>query len=305
MEYYLLVENEKRGPYSVAELSARGIGAETLVMVEGGGQWLPAWQVEELRPIIRPRGSAAEATPNRVEEQTERREGDNPVVGQPMAEEPEVVQGYAPQSSAQPQGGASVPPSRHKKRGGCLTGVLVALLVVLLLFVATCPKARMHKEAVAGVVSETVGEAFQLDSIPADDPASRSMKSFAHEATRQIVGVAVDQLLTVDNYWVCSVGHIQYADKRPVVSVGVLGHVFTVDKADLKALARRYSQEAQRRLEEKVTREVRQNITDPIDDVLGDAVGGIVKDLAGKLLDKVGEEIGNALSDEGLEADSI
>ena len=305
MEYYLLVENEKRGPYSVAELAARGIGAEMLVMAEGGGQWMPAWQVEELRPIIRPRGGAAEDIPNRMEAQAGRQEEAEPVVGQPVAEASEVAQGYAPQSSAQPQGRRSVPPLRCKKRGGCLVGVLVALLVVLLLLVATCPKARMHKEAVADVVSETVGEAFQLDSIPADDPASRSMKSFAHEATRQIVGVAVDQLLTVDSYWVCSVGRIRYAGKSPVVSVGVLGHVFTVDKADLKALARRYSQETQRRLEEKVTREVRQNITDPIDDALGDEVGGIVKDLAGKLLDKVGEEIGNALSGEKIEVDSI
>lgn len=305
MEYYLFIDNEKRGPYSVAELAARGIGAETLVMAEGGGQWIPAWQVEELRPIIRPRGGAAEDIPNRMAAQAGRPEEAEPVVGQPVAEASEVAQGYAPQSLAQPQGRASVPPSRRKKRGGCLIGVLVVLLVVLGLLVATCPKARMHKEAVADVVSETVGEAFQLDSIPADDPASRSMKSFAHEATRQIVGVAVDQLLTVDNYWVCSVGRIRYADKRPVVSVGVLGHVFTVDKADLKTLARRYSQEAQRRLEEKVTREVRQNITDPIDDALGDEVGGIVKDLAGKLLDKVGEEIGNALSGDKFEADSI
>ena len=37
MEYYLSVGSEKRGPYSVAELAARGIGAESLVMAADGG----------------------------------------------------------------------------------------------------------------------------------------------------------------------------------------------------------------------------------------------------------------------------
>ena len=36
MEYYLSVGSEKRGPYSVAELAARGIGAESLVMAADG-----------------------------------------------------------------------------------------------------------------------------------------------------------------------------------------------------------------------------------------------------------------------------
>lgn len=48
MEYYLSVGSEKRGPYSVAELAARGIGAESLVMAADGGSWQPAWQVEAL-----------------------------------------------------------------------------------------------------------------------------------------------------------------------------------------------------------------------------------------------------------------
>lgn len=52
MEYFISVNNDKRGPYSVEELKARGITSETLVMADGSSQWMPAWQVEELRPII-------------------------------------------------------------------------------------------------------------------------------------------------------------------------------------------------------------------------------------------------------------
>ena len=53
MEYYISVNNDKRGPYSISELKARGISSETLVMADGTEQWIPAWQIEELRPIIK------------------------------------------------------------------------------------------------------------------------------------------------------------------------------------------------------------------------------------------------------------
>ena len=35
MEYYISVNNDKRGPYSISELKARGISSETLVMADG------------------------------------------------------------------------------------------------------------------------------------------------------------------------------------------------------------------------------------------------------------------------------
>lgn len=63
MEYYLSVGSEKRGPYSVAELAARGIGAESLVMAADGGSWQPAWQVEALRPILRQQTAAQQSQP--------------------------------------------------------------------------------------------------------------------------------------------------------------------------------------------------------------------------------------------------
>ena len=38
MEYYISVNNDKRGPYSISELKARGISSETLVMADGTEQ---------------------------------------------------------------------------------------------------------------------------------------------------------------------------------------------------------------------------------------------------------------------------
>ena len=52
MEYYINIDNEKRGPYSIKELAERGIEATTLVLPAGSNDWTPAWQIEELRAIL-------------------------------------------------------------------------------------------------------------------------------------------------------------------------------------------------------------------------------------------------------------
>ena len=140
MEYYLSVGSEKRGPYSVAELAARGIGAESLVMAADGGSWQPAWQVEALRPILLQQTAAQQSQPimdsgvnissgSDVSSPSgpgvsNASGGEQVIVGERIGEGPDVVQGYAPQPSAQPESERTVPPSvdrgSRKHRGGCL-----------------------------------------------------------------------------------------------------------------------------------------------------------------------------------------
>ena len=52
MEYYIIIDNRKKGPYNINELYARGIDATTLVMPEGTMQWTPAWKINELRELL-------------------------------------------------------------------------------------------------------------------------------------------------------------------------------------------------------------------------------------------------------------
>lgn len=325
MEYYLSVGSEKRGPYSVGELAARGIGAESLVMAADGGSWQPAWQVEALRPILRQQTAAQQSQPivdsgvnissgSDVSSPSgpgvsNASGGEQVIVGERIGEGPDVVQGYAPQPSAQPESERTVPPSvdrgSRKHRGGCLWVVLAMLLLLAGLLVATCPKPEQHAEAISGVVAETMGEALQIDSIDSDDPFSTAMKSLAGGATRQVVAMVVGNALTVDNYLVCSLGRIHYADKAPVVSVGVLGHVFTIDKSSLKQLAHRYAEETKRRLEENVKQKVRESITLPIGRMLDEAMGGLMDELAGELFGRQGHQDEPAQDDEDVMMDSI
>ena len=52
MNYYIFVNNEQQGPYTLEELRARHIASDTLVWREGMAQWTAAWQVDELRQLF-------------------------------------------------------------------------------------------------------------------------------------------------------------------------------------------------------------------------------------------------------------
>ena len=52
MNYFINVNGEKQGPYTVEERRQRHSDSNTLVWTDGMPQWLPAGQVEELKPLF-------------------------------------------------------------------------------------------------------------------------------------------------------------------------------------------------------------------------------------------------------------
>lgn len=52
MQYFIVINDVQQGPFSIDELRQRNITSDTLVWAEGMPQWVPAWQVEELRPLF-------------------------------------------------------------------------------------------------------------------------------------------------------------------------------------------------------------------------------------------------------------
>lgn len=61
MEYYIKINEEKRGPYSLNELAERKLDATTLVMPTDGVEWVPANQIEELRTLFESKDSINKA----------------------------------------------------------------------------------------------------------------------------------------------------------------------------------------------------------------------------------------------------
>lgn len=52
MEYYILKNNIKEGPFSIDELKNKNLNANTMIWRVGYASWIPAYQVEELSDLL-------------------------------------------------------------------------------------------------------------------------------------------------------------------------------------------------------------------------------------------------------------
>ncbi len=106
-----------------------------------------------------------------------------------------------------------------KKHKGCLAGIVVAV-VVLLIFVFTCPSANKHKEVIAATMNTAVS------NIATEEYGI--IGTMGSMLAGGVVSAAMSELVTVDDYIVCSVGRLPYEGDSIVVSFGILNHVFTI-----------------------------------------------------------------------------
>lgn len=303
MEYYVSVNNSKRGPYSIEELRARGITSETLVMAENSTQWLPAWQVEELRPIIRvPDVNQQHANASVEDNFTSSTETNSNAYAEPLDDNQKVddfaeavplndnsssereSQNKTENIDGNYQQGRPVYPPHNpepKHKGGCMSKFLILLLVIALIVVAaivTCPDAAKHKAVLTDVVSSAISDEANVKDSTSDgtDVVSVAFRQMNDSWTKHVVAVAVDNLIHVDNHIVYSVGKVRFAGKEHTVSVGVFGHVFTVDKDDLRKAAEGYYDKAKNdavdALKKKASQIINDNIIDPAENALFDVV---------------------------------
>lgn len=278
MEYFISINNEKHGPYNLKELAERGLEATSLMMTTDGTNWTPAWQIDELRPIlINGKESVYSSTATEANNKEE-----EPVIGQPAEEIPYV------QASPMPQTNNVVQPTKRKSHAGCLISGFVMLAAIIALLIFTCPNAQDHKDALSDVVTATVNDAVQeTSSSMEDDFLAKAFNAISKAFTGRVVKEAIDNLITVDNYFVCSIGKVNYDNKEHIVSVGLLNHIFTVDKDELKTAAEMYYKDAEVKVEQdlqkKVEQALRNNVIDPaakaITDMIGTAFGGLLDEL--------------------------
>ena len=222
MKYFIILNGSQTGPFEVNELYNKGITPETLVWTEGMENWTPAWQVGDLKSVI----------------------NSSIVRSEPPKYEPD-----GPGSDKTP----TPPPYKgESKRRGCGTRTLLALLILAVIGVAmifTCPDKKAHQDVIRqefnSAMSEKMGESKGI------------VQSVIQMGSKYVIGLAAEsalnELLTVDNYFICSVGKLEYEGREHVSSIGVLGHVFTVNKDDIvRALDKmeQAAREEQERLQE-------------------------------------------------------
>ena len=288
MEYYIKINEEKRGPYSLNELAERKLDETSLVMPTDGVEWVPANQIEELRTLFESKDST-----------------DNPVKTEdiPFVEARLIIQA-APQEAAQ----QAQPAPKKKSHTGCLIGILLTLVALVAVMIVTCPKTEQHKEVLSTVITTTVNDAVNdNDNITGNTFIDNAFRTVSNAFAGKVIETAVDNLVTVDNYVVCSLGKVHYDGKDHIVSLGIFGHIFTVDEDDLQEAAERYYKKEEINLKEQLRKKAQKMLQENIIAPAASAIEGLLGSAMDGLLDEIGLDTHSSKSsgNKYLEADSI
>ena len=117
-----------------------------------------------------------------------------------------------------------------------MKSILYLLFAVIILggvCVVTCPDHDTHSEALKNLLNNVLTAELSKD-VSTEEDAGWAM--FGSMIGAGIGGLVIDNILSVENYFVCSIGTITYGGETRIVSVGLLNHVFTMrDKQVLQA----------------------------------------------------------------------
>lgn len=119
--------------------------------------------------------------------------------------------------------------SGNKKSG---KGWIYVLVAICLLVVAalTCPSEKQHKD----VLVDRAALLFEDDI--EDENQECGLDVFGSFMNAAALWATISESISVDDYFVFNVGKFSYGGQPDFVSVGILGHVFTVSKARLKEM---------------------------------------------------------------------
>ncbi len=227
MEFHLIVNGKQEGPFSIEELSQRGINPESEVWAPGMADWMQAGDVPELTAVLqRAEFEAAQQAARIAENQV--------TTGAPY--EPATAPSQVPPPQVPPR----MPVEEPKKKSGC-TPWLIAALVLAILFatmVFTCPDRQDHESAIQEVTKAWVDDKVD-ENIGGITGIGGAFGDLINKALKELTGFGTEKIvsnyLDVKNYVVCSVGTVNVGDnKDKMVSLGVFGHVFTFGKEDIE-----------------------------------------------------------------------
>lgn len=97
------------------------------------------------------------------------------------------------------------------------------LVLVLAVFLITCPGRRAHREALIDAIGNEIIKTANLNEF---GDASQSLK----QANYEFYNAAVNPCLKVLGYGLFSIGYIEEDGNRQKVSFGIMGHVTVKDK---------------------------------------------------------------------------
>ena len=212
MKFFVILNNQQEGPYTIAQLAEMGISSETLVWKEGMKDWQPAWTVSELRYILNENTSAK------------------------TNEYRNAYSTGMQQETAVPPTPPSTPYREKKKPQNHYLLKIFGGLVLLLLIIMTLtnPNRESHENAIRTEVSKAVEKATTSNG---NDIFSQGFGMMARMLAGNFIDSALDNLFEYHNYLIFSKGTVTIQDKEHTVSYGIFGKVITMNSDDMvKAL---------------------------------------------------------------------
>ena len=194
MKYFIIVNNQQQGPFTIDELKQQGITAETSVWCEGMLQWAPASQVDELKDVLQesangdttptppPFESAAQQQPQQPQPATNSQAD--------TIREVLKVQENERQRIAEEQ-------KKHRRRN-CYIACAVAV-VLLFILALTNPGMAEHRQSILDRVDTTSQQLNNIDN-PAVRSLTKAMARMGGGATKDILKEMIDDYLEYHNY---------------------------------------------------------------------------------------------------------
>lgn len=205
MEFFIILNDQQHGPYTIDQLREMGIDANTPVWHKGLDDWTMAADIDELRDMLVYSTNEEELLDQPAPPQWNGRQHN--VANRAMQETPI----------------AAKPKKRHTGLWVTL-GVIAALAIILTI---TNPKKDDHCREITNVSRSWVNET--IDNFGGDNLIGGVVKS----ASTWLIRNAVDENVKVDNYVLFSIGYIDTGAEKSRVSLGILGNVFTFNKEQL------------------------------------------------------------------------
>ncbi|MBO4451745.1 MAG: DUF4359 domain-containing protein [Bacteroidaceae bacterium] len=125
-----------------------------------------------------------------------------------------------------------------------LIGAIVLIAVIVM--VKTVPDKKVHKKVMMEAVKEYVDEEATKLGL-GDDVLSNLGKGIVNKT----VEVALNSKLEVDNYLLFNMTHVELDGENQILSLGILGHVFTFDKEMLRDALESSAKEKQEQKDER------------------------------------------------------
>lgn len=126
---------------------------------------------------------------------------------------------------------------KMRKKSGTIMLILI-IVVIGATMTLTCPDTQTHKERLSGMVATSARGAMN-DMVGSNDLIGIGLQFVGGVVIDKVADTAVDNLLQVDNYVVCSTGRVSYSGEDHIVSIGLLGHVFTINQDKLNEAAKK------------------------------------------------------------------